>query len=141
MDITRLQRVLRLITLLQSGRPSNAQQLAEECGVSRRTIYRDLNLIEKVGIPFFFDANANGYQIHATGLMPALNLNLEEALSVVLLASELGRTGRMPLLGPARDAAAKIESSLPLALRASLGSLLPTMAVRLGPTARHNALQ
>ena len=47
----------------------------------------------------------------------------------------------MPLFGPARDAAAKIESSLPLGLRASLGTLMTSMAVRPGPMARHNALQ
>jgi len=141
MDISRLHRVLKLITVLQTGRSQNADQLAMECGVSRRTIYRDLNLIEKAGIPFFYDSKSRGYQIHATGLLPAINLNLEEALSVILLASELGRTGRLPLFQPARDAAAKIESALPLGLRATLGGIIQHMAVRPGPIAHHNALQ
>ena len=66
---------------------------------------------------------------------------LEEALALVLLASELGKTGRLPLFQPARDAAAKIESILPLGLRATLGSLVRHMAVRPAATARHNALQ
>jgi proteasome accessory factor B len=141
MDISRLHRVLRIITLLQGGRSFNAGQLAGECRVSRRTVYRDLATIEKAGIPFFYDPAAQGYRIHASGLLPAINLTLEEALSLVLLATELGRSGRLPLFGPARDAAAKIESSLPLGLRASLGSLMQNMAVRPGPMARHNALQ
>ena len=141
MNIGRLHRVLKVITALQTGRSSNADELAQECGVSRRTIYRDLNLIEKAGLPFFYDTKTGGYRMHATGLLPAINLSLEEALAIVLLASELGRTGRLPLFQPARDAAAKIESSLPLGLRAFLGGLVRNMAVRTGPTAKHNALQ
>ena len=141
MNVGRLHRVLKIITFLQGERFYNAGRLAAECGVSRRTIYRDLEMVERAGIPFFYDAKPGGYQIHRTGLLPAINLNLEEALALVLLASELGRTGRLPLFQPARDAAAKIESALPLGLRTTLGSLLRHMAVRPGPVARHNALQ
>ena len=65
------------------------------------------------------------------GLLPPINLNLEEALALVLLASELGKTGRLPFFQPARDAAAKIESTLPLGLRATLGSLVRHMAARM----------
>ena len=141
MDLGRLHRVLRIITLLQSGRTFNAGHLAAECRVSRRTVYRDLATIEKVGIPFFYNHADGGYQMHASGLLPAINLNLEEALALVLMATELGRTGRLPFFQPACDAAAKIESTLPLGLRAALGGLMQRMAVRPGPVARHNSLQ
>jgi predicted DNA-binding transcriptional regulator YafY len=141
MDLSRLHRVLRIITLLQTGRTFDATQLAAECQVSRRTIYRDLSAIEKAGIPFSFDMAAQGYRLNSTALLPAINLTLDEALSLVLLATELGQTGRIPMLGPARDAAAKIESSLPLGLRAQLGGFLQGMSLRPVPMARHNALQ
>jgi predicted DNA-binding transcriptional regulator YafY len=141
MDLSRLHRVLKIIMLFQSGRAFNANQLAAECRVSRRTVYRDLEAIEKVGIPFFYEHAAQTYRLEATGLLPAINLNLEEALALVLMASELGRTGRLPLFQPARDAAAKIESSLPIGLRAVVAGLIRRMAVRPGPVARHNALQ
>jgi len=141
MDVGRLHRVLKIITILQGRRFFNADELARQCGVSRRTVYRDLNMIEKAGIPFFYDRDTGGYQIHQAGYLPPINLNLDEALALVLMASELGRSGRLPLLEPARDAAAKIESSLPLAIRASIGQIVPRMALRPGPLARHNALQ
>ncbi len=140
MNVGRLHRVLKLIVLLEGDRFLNARQLATECGVSRRTVHRDLNLIEKAGIPFYYDPQAGGYRIHQAGLLPPINLDLEEALAVVLMASELGRTGRLPLFQPASDAAAKIESALPLALRATVGSLVRHMTVRPSAVARHNAL-
>jgi proteasome accessory factor B len=141
MEVGRLHRVLKLITLLQGRRYQNANELAVDCGVSRRTVYRDLNMIEKAGIPFFYDRQTGGYQIHEAGFLPPINFSLDEALAIVLLASELGRSGRLPLFQPARDAAAKIESTLPLGMRAALGRIVPNMAVRTGPTARHNALR
>jgi len=141
MDLSRLHRVLRIITLLQAGRAFNASELAAECHVSRRTVYRDLATIEKVGIPFFYNHAGGGYQMHQAGLLPAINLTLEEAMALVLMATELGRTGRLPLFQPARDAAAKIECMLPVGLRATMGAALKNMAVRPGPMARHNSLQ
>jgi len=141
MDLGRLHRVLRIITLLQAGRAFNASELAAECRVSRRTVYRDLATIEKVGIPFFYNRASGGYQMHKTGMLPAINLTLEEAIALVLMATELGRTGRMPLLQPAHDAAAKIECMLPVGLRATMGAALRGMAVLPGPMARHNSLQ
>jgi proteasome accessory factor B len=141
MEVGRLHRVLKLLTLLQTAQPYNAGQLAQHCGVSRRTIYRDMNVIDKAGIPVFFDRDSGRYEIHETGLIPAINLTLDEALALVLLASHLGRSGGLPFFQPASDAAAKIEASLPLGMRATLGQLAKGMAVRAGPAARHNSLQ
>jgi len=141
MHIGRLHRVLKLLTLLETGRPYNAGQLAKECGVSRRTIYRDLATVEQAGIPVFYDRDSGRYQIHETGMMPAINLRLEEALALVVLASELGQTGGLPLFEPARDAAAKIEASLPIGMRAMLESLARTTTVRAAPAARHHGLR
>ena len=140
MHVSRLHRVLKLLTLLETGHPYNASRLAEACGVSRRTIYRDLNAIEAAGIPVFFDRATGRYQVHETGLMPAVNLRLEEALAVVLLAGELGRKGGLPLLEPARDAAAKLEAALPLGMRAMLEGLARTTVLRPPAMARHRGL-
>src|SRR4051812_44163597 len=41
-----LTRLLQLILVLQDGRYPNAGALAQWCGVSRRTIYRDLEALQ-----------------------------------------------------------------------------------------------
>src|SRR5262245_5060691 len=41
----RVHRLLRLITLLQAGTPLLADDLSSELGISRRTLFRDLQLM------------------------------------------------------------------------------------------------
>lgn len=55
--------MLRLVTMLQSGRKLTVKQLAEEFEVSRRTIFRDLNMLELARIPYYFDASDSSYKI------------------------------------------------------------------------------
>ncbi|RMG20421.1 MAG: HTH domain-containing protein [Deltaproteobacteria bacterium] len=43
-------RIFRLIELLVSG-PVDVTELSEELGVSTRTVYRDLDALERAGIP------------------------------------------------------------------------------------------
>ena len=45
-----LARLLRLVMILQSERFPIARTLATECEVSRRTVYRDLEVLEEAGI-------------------------------------------------------------------------------------------
>ena len=47
-----------------TGTP-NARELAEQCEVSRRTIYRDLQSLILAGIPIEFRPELHGYQIDA----------------------------------------------------------------------------
>ena len=56
-------RMLRLIVALRSDRCPNASELAELCGVSRRTICRDLDTIRAAGVPVLLLGNKLGYQI------------------------------------------------------------------------------
>lgn len=50
----RLERLLRLVNLLQSGRQFNTRELSEILGVSRRTIFRDINLLQDCGVQIQF---------------------------------------------------------------------------------------
>ena len=55
MNLARIHRLLNLISLLQAGRGYHVEGLAQECGVSRRTIFRDLDLLRKSGVPLHYD--------------------------------------------------------------------------------------
>ena len=52
MKVGRIFRLLDLITLLRGRRSYDAGELAEELEVSRRTIFRDLNVLEMEKVPY-----------------------------------------------------------------------------------------
>ncbi len=133
MNLARIHRLLQLIGLLQVGRGYNAESLALECGVSRRTIFRDLDVLRQSGIPLAFDQRQQYYCIPGSCLLPPTNFTPEEALSLVVLCHELGNGGGLPFLGPARSAAVKLESSLPARLREQLRDVVSTIRIQPPP--------
>ena len=140
MSMSRVYRLLRLITILQGSRLYTAGELAEELEVSRRTIFRDLNMLEMAHIPYYFDADRKGYRISRHFFLPPINLTLAEALAVLILARRTRGRGQLPLLAASAQAAVKIESALPAAIRQDLGSIVDKLSVQLGPVARHEGL-
>ena len=60
MRISRIYRLLRLITMLQGRRGYTVNELAGELEVSRRTIFRDLNMLEMARIPYYYDQQRGG---------------------------------------------------------------------------------
>jgi predicted DNA-binding transcriptional regulator YafY len=61
MNASRLSRCLRLLNLLQARVGHTVDELARECGVSKRTIYRDLRLLAEAGVHLHYDAEAGGH--------------------------------------------------------------------------------
>lgn len=99
-------RLLKLLGILQGGPGLSAQTLAARCGVSLRTIHRDLGALQHLGYPVRFD---NGYQLAAPDLMPPTQFTAEEAL-----AARLALAGKSE--AAARSAGAKLAALGDLAL-------------------------
>jgi len=131
---------LRLITFLQGGRSYSAGDLATELEVSKRTIFRDLNMLELAHIPYYFDPATGGYRISRHFFLPPINLTLAEALSMLAITGRLEGARDVPLLGHGTRAAVKLESSLPQSIRDYVGSVLDKLTISLGPLADHKGL-
>jgi len=131
MNVRRITRLLKLLQLLQSGSGHNADGLAKACGVSRRTAFRDIEALRAAGVPVAFDDAYDRYSIPGSYFLPPINFTPAEALSLVALASELGRSDRLPFYEPARAAARKLEGALPLSLRRELRQM--AQAIRIQP--------
>ena len=140
MSISRIHRLLRLITMLQGRQRYTADELAQELEVSRRTIFRDLNMLEMARIPYYFDQERGGYRISRHFFLPPINLTLTEALSVLILTGRLRGTAGLPLLSHGAKAAMKVESALPETIRRHVGSIIDRLHVSLGPVSRHEGL-
>jgi proteasome accessory factor B len=135
MNVTRISRLLKLIGLLQAGRGRNAKWLAVECGVSRRTVFRDLDVLREAGLPLVFDDEFQAYRIPQSYLLPPTNFTPEEALAVLVLCDELGTNNRLPFYAPAQSAALKLQSALPAALRKHLSEVTGAIRIQLPPGA------
>jgi proteasome accessory factor B len=127
--------------MLQSGRAYAANELAEELEVSRRTVFRDLNMLEMAHIPYFYDADRKGYRISRHFFLPPVNLTLPEALAILLLAGRLRGARHLPLMSHSAKAALKLESALPAPIRQHVGSILDRMSICLGPLSDHNSVE
>jgi predicted DNA-binding transcriptional regulator YafY len=136
MKISRLTRLLELIGLLQAGSGQNAHSLALECGVSRRTIFRDLDVLRLAGVPLLFDGEQEQYRIPGMAYLPSTDFTPEEALSLLVICYNMGHEGGVPFHGPARSAAVKLESTLPAKLRNYLREASDAVQLRIEPTSR-----
>ncbi|QDT94514.1 helix-turn-helix transcriptional regulator [Gimesia algae] len=130
----RIHRLLRLIALLQSGRIYNSAQLASECEVSRRTVFRDLKTLQESGIYVLYDDEKQGYSLPWRTIVPFKDLTFEEVLALFVLSQDLDKTiVGLPLNGSARSASAKILSSLPDALHDKVIEAAQSISIWLTP--------
>ncbi len=68
-----LARLVQLLLILQSEPFPNATRLAEACGVSRRTIYRDLTILETAGVSIVYQPDRQGYRLGASACSSPLS--------------------------------------------------------------------
>jgi predicted DNA-binding transcriptional regulator YafY len=130
MKVSRVYRLLQLIMLMRSGRDLGADALAGELEVSRRTLFRDLKMLELAGVPYAFDVRRGGYLIGDSFFLPPINLTLPESLALLLVLRKFVSRQVLPMYAEVTRAAAKIESALPPALVKHCGSLLDAVDVR-----------
>ena len=97
MKISRIVRLIQIIGMLQSGSGLHASAIAQECGVSRRTIFRDLETLRAAGVPLTYNDELSEYRIPGSYFLPPTNFTAEEALAVMLLCYQLGKSLSVPL--------------------------------------------
>lgn len=130
-EYARLHRVLQIIQLIQQQNGWDAKALASACGVTQRTIYRDLKLLEGANIPFSYDDERRCYRIRPDFFMRPIELSLDEALALVALGEEIGKKEQIPFTMAAARAVAKIRGQLPEKVRRELKAIDQHMAIRL----------
>jgi predicted DNA-binding transcriptional regulator YafY len=112
-----LARLLQLLMILQSERFPNARRLAEACEVSRRTIYRDLAILEAAGIDVLYHPERQGYQLASNCWLQPTQLEDSEALALLILSRTSCVQAPFGLTRVARSGLAKVVQSLPGELR------------------------
>lgn len=114
--VRRADRLFRIVQLLRTRRFATADLLAEELGVSRRTVYRDVQDLVRTGVPIRGEAGV-GYQLEGSLDLPPLRFNAEEIAALVLGSRMVEAWGDAELAEAAASALAKVEEHLPEPLR------------------------
>lgn len=133
-DYSKVHRLLRMVTLMQSGEAGDAKQLAELLGVTVRTIYRDLEILAELGIPCYFDESIGAYRIRKDFFLPPVQLTATEALSMLALSQCVGGEEQIALTEPAARAMEKLRGQLPASIRDELSDLGSRIDIRLPAT-------
>ena len=140
MKPSRISRVVRILTTLQAGKSYAVSDLAKLFGMSRRTIFRDLKELQAIGMPYHYDTKTGGYKVDPEFFLPPIDLNLQEALSLLLLAHTAASQMQLPFKNSALLAALKIENNLPDKIRQYCNTALQNVSARLGAQAPTNLL-
>ncbi len=118
--MSRSQRLLDLIQVLRRHRrPVSGAVLAEDVGVSLRTLYRDIETLKAQGAHIDGEAGI-GYVLRPGFMLPPLMFTEEEIEALVLGCRWVSERADTPLGDAARNAIAKIAAVLPEDLRDSL---------------------
>lgn len=130
MQTKRVERLLKIIQVLQSGRPTSVEELAQTAGVDKRTVFRDLKLLGRSGIQYVYDRQAKCYTGHSLNLLPPVSLDHSEALALLLATRKFLDSDYIPDRKTAASAAMKIEGMLPQVIQDYCGPLLERMGIQ-----------
>jgi len=118
-----LSRAARLLDLLQVlrryKRPVSGASLADELGVSLRTIYRDIETLKSQGAAIDGEAGV-GFVLKPGFMLPPLMFSEDEIEALVLGSRWVAQRADQPLGAAAQSALVKIATVLPDDLRAGL---------------------
>ncbi len=115
--MSRAERLLELMQVLRRHRrPVSGRALADEVGISLRTLYRDIAALQSQGAVIDGEPGV-GYVLRPGFLLPPLMFTEEEIEAIVLGSRWVAERGDSRLAGAAADGLAKIAAVLPRDLR------------------------
>ena len=118
--MSRSQRLLDLIQVLRRHRrPVTGHALADELGVSIRTLYRDIATLQAQGADIEGEPGL-GYILKPGFMLPPLMFSEDEIEAMVLGSRWVAKRGDERLAAAARNALAKVAAVLPDDLREDL---------------------
>src|SRR5579871_387092 len=120
--MSRAERLLELIQVLRRHRrPVSGAALAEELGVSLRTLYRDIQTLIAQGAQIDGEAGV-GYVLRPGFMLPPLMFSEEEIEALILGSRWVAKRGDSMLSKAAENALAKIAAVLPEDMKDAIDS-------------------
>ncbi|MBL7979959.1 MAG: YafY family transcriptional regulator [Bacteroidetes Order II. Incertae sedis bacterium] len=122
--LNKTDRLFALLILIQGKPNMTTRHLAEHFGVSRRTIFRDLQSLERSGVPLTYAEDSGGYEILEGYQLPPLMLTGREAAVLLLGTNFVKLQTDASLKKDADEVSVKIKSILPQGIREYIDRIL-----------------
>src|SRR5215203_2427957 len=138
-NLSRTARLLELLIRVQTKPHFTAAELAEEFGVSRRTMLRDLGALSAMGVPLRSTPGpGGGYSLPRGGRRLSPSLTVDEALALIASYEALLRYPVHPFSTQSLSAVTKLRAALPGDVVAELDRLRRHVFVA-GPAREYEA--
>ena len=90
--MNRVDRLMGILTFLQSHKFVMAEKLSEKFDISVRTVYRDMKALMEIGVPISFENN-KGYFVVQGYFLPPISFTSREANALIVMAALAHRFG------------------------------------------------
>jgi predicted DNA-binding transcriptional regulator YafY len=139
---SRFARVLRVLELIQGRGRYDIKNLAYELECSERTIFRDLNVLELAGVPWFYDEAERCYHVRPDFRFPVINLTDDEILGQATAVAITSAPG-LDINSGAGPTAKKLSAASRekvVGLLAELRRLTSVLDLKMADHSRHHEL-
>ncbi|WGV97905.1 WYL domain-containing protein [Vibrio sp. YMD68] len=103
-----------IVRCLRRNGTSTVADLAQEVGVSRRTVLRDLNTLRDEGFVIHSEpGRGGGLQLDPRSVQTTVKLSVAEIFALLISVASMSAIGGIPFSGLADVGLAKIEKALP----------------------------
>lgn len=120
--MNRVDRLLGIITFLQSKKHATAEQIAHKYGISERTVYRDLKALAEQNVPISFEPN-KGYCLVDGYFLPPVSFTADEANALVLMEHFISSVGDKSIANQYASVLNKVKAVLHSKQREKLQAL------------------
>jgi len=129
------ERRVALMRMLDSRKKYTARELAERFNVSVRTIQRDLDYLQQMGLPLYTETGPHGgYRALPNRLLPPLHLSRNEAIGLFLMLKLLEDLPDVPFGSVREHLAEQYYAELPQDVQDQVDQLKEYVAFRMTPT-------
>jgi predicted DNA-binding transcriptional regulator YafY len=116
------ERRLKILYMLQSGKKVTSRTLMDEFGISKRTVFRDLQVVQKLGVPVTHYPET-GYGVMRDGMIPAIMFTFRELAVIMMGLSFVRSQVDREMVKDAENVALKIRSAIPVSLQSQMNIL------------------
>ncbi|KQL45983.1 DNA-binding protein [Brevibacillus choshinensis] len=112
------KRLMELMMTVNRKRKFTVKELAQEFGVSQRTILRDLQELSELGVPLYSEVGPHGgYQVLKERILPPIAFLEEEAVAIFFAIHALRHYSSLPFETEASSALRKFYQYMPNDIR------------------------